>query len=96
MKRAIHPGVFISEELTARGWSRDDLATRIAGADTKEWGVARLALDFYLDAGPGTPAMLMGDFVHDLARVFGTSVELWTNLEASWRAAHGNPKGGRE
>lgn len=76
-----HPSVFMQEEMGARGWSRDDLATKMAHHD---WGISRLSLDFYFDVGPNEPDMLIGDG-EDFARAFGTSAQFWLNLEAIWR-----------
>lgn len=76
-----HPSVFMQEEMEARGWDRDDLASAMACPD---WGITRLSLDFYFDVGPNEPDMLMGD-AEDFARAFGTSASFWLNLEAAWR-----------
>jgi hypothetical protein len=45
---AFHPSEFITEEMEARGWDRDELARRMGGG----FAVTRLALDLYLDVGP--------------------------------------------
>jgi plasmid maintenance system antidote protein VapI len=76
-----HPSVFMQEEMDARGWTRDDLATEMR---CPNWGVTRLSLDLYFEAGPVEPDMLLGDG-EDFARAFGTSAEFWLNLEAAWR-----------
>lgn len=78
--KAWHPSVFIQEEMDARGWSRDDLAIRMGG----DFGVARLALDFYFEAGPADPDLLIGDGA-EFARAFGVSAEFFLNLEKIWR-----------
>jgi HTH-type transcriptional regulator/antitoxin HigA len=78
-----HPSEYIVEELEARGWTRDRLATEMRGED---WGTDRLAIDLYLEIGPTNPGCRLGAMADDLARVFGTSAELWRNLEASWLA----------
>lgn len=78
-----HPSVFIIEEMDARGWDRDMLALAMAGGDTgDELGICRLSLDLYLDIGPEEPNLRIAPDL--FARAFGTSPELWSNLEAAW------------
>ncbi len=76
-----HPSEYIQEELEARGWTRDRLATAMRGED---WGTNRLAIDLYIEVGPTDPGCRLGTMADDLARAFGTSVELWRNLEKTW------------
>jgi len=73
-----HPSEFILDEMKARGWSRDDLALRMGD----DFGIQRLALDFYLDVGPDARNMRITP--EYFARAFGTSEELWKNLENAW------------
>jgi hypothetical protein len=80
-----HPSEVIVEEIEARGWSRDDLATAMMAADDDNWGLHRLSVDLYLECGPDDPHLLMGsDGAEGFARAFGTSVDLWRNLERQW------------
>ena len=69
------PGVFIREELEARGWTQRDLAAVL-----------------------GRPLQLVNELVNgkkrltaerakQLAAAFGTSPELWLNLENAYRLA---------
>ena len=46
---AIHPSVFIQEELDARGWSLADLANKMG---YKDQAINKLALDMYFTVGP--------------------------------------------
>lgn len=80
LAEAFHPSVFIAEELEARGWSLDDLAQRMPG----DFGVNRLALDFYMTIGAETPGLRIGESAAGLAAAFGVSPELFTNLERAW------------
>lgn len=81
-----HPSVFIREEMEARSWDRDDLTTAMVGlADHREWGITRLALDFFFDCAPSDPRLKMGDMAEKFAHAFGVSVELFTNLDTTWR-----------
>ena len=80
------PGEFIEEELEARGWSKGDLADVM-----------------------GRPAQLVSTIIsgkrsitletaEDLAAAFGTSAELWINLDTSyrlWKSRADNPADSR-
>jgi HTH-type transcriptional regulator/antitoxin HigA len=70
---AFPPGDLIREELEARGWSQADLARVI-----------------------GRPLQMVNEIINGrkriteetavaLAAAFGTSAEMWINLETSWR-----------
>ena len=70
------PGDFIREELEERGWKQEDLA-KIMGRPLPTINqiiVGRTAI---------TP-----ETAHELAEAFGTSAELWMNLESSFRLAN--------
>jgi addiction module HigA family antidote len=65
------PGVYIKAEIEARGWTRVDLARRMECS-------ARTVSDIIngehgIDAGAA----------HALAGAFGTSAEMWMNLQAA-------------
>jgi len=77
---AFHPSIFIADELEARGWSLDDLAQRMPG----DFGVNRLALDFYMTIGAETPTMRLGESAAGIAAAFDVSPELFLNLEKAW------------
>lgn len=83
-----HPSEFITEELEARGWSRDDLCTAMCGGthDPDNWGITRLALDMYLEIGWMEPDMRMGDCATQMAHAFGVHPDFFVNLERAWLA----------
>jgi len=82
-----HPSEFIAEELIARGWSADDLALRMSDGTDHDFGVCRVALDFYDEIGPGEPKMYMGDITGGkLGKAFGVSPGYFLALEEKWRA----------
>jgi len=76
---------FIAEEMNARGWSKDDLLNRMPGI--------RALNDIWLELIFAAPDMelelrqnmTIGD-AGPLAHAFGTSKELWENLDATWVA----------
>lgn len=70
---AFPPGVFLAEEIAARGWTADDLAARL---DYPYGPVKRLLR--------GTEP-LTADKALDLERVLGTTAEFWLNIENTWR-----------
>lgn len=74
-----HPSTFIEEEMAARGWTRDDLASRMG----PEFDVNRLAMDLYLDIGPANPGIRIGDG-EDLSRAFGVPASFFLELERRW------------
>ena len=67
------PGVFIREELQARGWTQRDLAE-----------VLGRPLQFVNELINGRKR-LTAEAVKQLAAAFGTSPELWLNLENAYR-----------
>lgn len=75
-------GHFIKDEMKERGWTRRELVQRLG----EPLDVNSLAIALLID----TPrkGMLIGkDLASDLARVFGTSPELWINLDVAWQAS---------
>ena len=73
--RAVPPGRILTRELEARGWTQKDLA-RIMGRPTQ-------AINEIIKGSKQiTPETAL-----ELAESFGTSAELWTNLEAQYRLA---------
>ncbi len=92
---------YIREEIQARGWTLDKLATemtrRLPDETTtiaewkKQWGITRLTLDFImeqpeLEAGQDFKLALGEDTARDLGKAFGCSHQFFLNLEAAWRA----------
>lgn len=95
-----HPSVFLAEELAVRGWTRDELATRMTpgGAmNAKAWGVNRLALDLYLEADEGgvplgaTEGMRMGVCAVMLDHAFDVAPGFFQALEDAWLAGRQDP-----
>lgn len=75
---------YIRDELTARGWTTIDIAYRMGG-DTM---TNLCCLDLLRDVAPHDTRLTLGaDTAAGLANAFGTSAELWLNLDASFRAA---------
>ena len=66
------------KRLFARQWTRDRLATEMGG----DWDVNRLALDLFFSVQ--TQDARMGVMAEQFARAFGTSAELWRNLEMAY------------
>lgn len=54
-----------------------------------EYQIMRCAVDMYLEVGPTTPALRLGEMAADFSRAFGASEELFTNLETAWLAGQG-------
>jgi len=70
------PGEFIREELEARDWTQSDLA-RILGRPLQ-------AVNMIINGRKAiTPETAI-----ELAAAFGTSAELWMNLETAYRLRH--------
>lgn len=73
-RQAFPPGEFIADEIEARGWSQVDLA-KILGRPFQHVNL--------LVRGK---RRVNAPIASELAAAFGTSVELWLNLQASWDA----------
>jgi addiction module HigA family antidote len=71
--REITPGRILTRELEARGWTQKDLAG-IMGRPTQ--AINKIV--------KGTK-QITPETALELAEAFGTSAELWTNLEAQYR-----------
>lgn len=83
----IHPSELIAEEMIARGWSADDLAIRMSDGTAHDFGVCRLALDFYDSCGPDEPKMRIGNITAaKLGKAFGVLAQYFLNLETAWLA----------
>jgi hypothetical protein len=80
---ALHPSTFIDEELSARGWNRDDLAERMPG-DT---ATNKLILDMYAEVGPTDPRCRLGVTSASLGEAFDISITFFVRLEALWLAS---------
>lgn len=76
---------FIKEEMEARAWTMDDLIDHMPG----DQNVNRLTLDLIFaipefDEDIRKASRIGEKTASDLAHAFGTSKELWLNLEAVW------------
>lgn len=78
---AFHISEYIQDEMDARGWDRDELATRML-APGGDWSVERLALDLLMEVR--SKAVRLGGQAEGLARAFGTSAALWERLHTAW------------
>jgi HTH-type transcriptional regulator/antitoxin HigA len=67
-----HPGEFIREELDARGWTQDDLAAIIG----RPIQVVNLIINGKKEITPRTAL--------ELAAAFGSSAEIWMNLQSAY------------
>jgi addiction module HigA family antidote len=72
---AFPPGEFIREELEARGWTQRDLA-EVLGRPLQ---MVNQVVNGRKEITPRTAV--------ELAAAFGTSAELWVNLESAYRLA---------
>lgn len=83
-----HISEYIEDEMAARGWDRDELATRmlpvdkIDPLDKRAWGITRLALDLLMEVR--TTHAILGKQADELAKAFGISAEFWHNCHNAW------------
>lgn len=75
------PGLFIQEELDARGWSHDDLHAKL-GPDP----IDHLAVDIVL-AVHDKNLIVDEQTAAALGRAFDVSPEFFLNLDRAWRSA---------
>jgi HTH-type transcriptional regulator/antitoxin HigA len=78
MAQAFPPGEFIREELEARGWTQGDLAKIMNRQDSVVSSIIN-----------GKRA-ISSQIASELASAFGTSAELWMNLETSYKLSQGH------
>ena len=76
---AFPPGEYIKDEIEARGWTQRDLARVLGRSEPK---VSELI--------NGKRAVTVRT-ARELGAAFGTSAEVWLNLEAQWRLREGAP-----
>lgn len=74
------PGLFITEEITARGWTTADLAARMGG----DAALNQCKVDLLI-AVPDKRLEMDEATAFGLARAFGTSPRLFINLDRAWR-----------
>src|SRR5437660_361915 len=75
-----HPGVFIEDELEARGWSQIDLADVLGRPP-------RLVSEIISGKRAITPETAIG-----LSKALGISAQAWMNLETAYRLARTQEK----
>lgn len=81
--QVLSPGEYIREEIEERGWKQEDLATILGRPlpTVNQIIVGKTAI---------TP-----ETAHELAEAFGTSAELWMNLETAYRLSKAPRPGGQ-
>jgi HTH-type transcriptional regulator/antitoxin HigA len=77
---AFAPGEFLLEELEARGWTQTEFAELIGRP-------YRLVNEIVLGKRAITP-----ETAHDFALAFGSSAQLWMNLETAWQLSKVAPR----
>ena len=82
--RPVHPGEILRDELDALGLSANALA--------KALGVSVNRITMILNGRRGVSA----DSALRLARYFGTTPQLWLNLQTSWELRRAEIEAGRE
>ena len=82
--RPVHPGEILREELDALGLSANALA--------KALGVSVNRVTMILNGRRGVSA----DSALRLARYFGTTPQLWLNLQTTWELRRAEIEAGRE
>lgn len=82
---AVFPvGSFVFEEMETRGWDNEDMAAAMGG-DRAENLFCLEALDVQ------PPGLLLGaDMAARIGHAFGTSAELWLNLDKAWQKTERN------
>lgn len=84
-----HPGEYLEDEIDARGWTTRDVAI-LATDDPNEQQVIQLTCELtiaasYVEVGDKAAECTMGkSTARSLAKAFGTSVDLWLNLDAEF------------
>lgn len=78
------PGEFIRDELEARGWTEEDLAIRMGSEEEYPKNLLTVQLIIEVPEYKGRASRMGEGVAESLAKAFGTSVELWVNIENSW------------
>jgi hypothetical protein len=85
-----HPSEFIAEEMLARGWTAETMALRMSDGTDQDYGVCRVALDFYDEIGPDNVNMRIGyQTAARLGKAFDVSPQYFLNLERAWLISKG-------
>lgn len=81
------PGIFLAEEMEARGWTSRDVARRMGETEESKIALDELVVDLILhvhDKG----ARVGDDTAKKLGLAFGVEPQFFLNLEAAW-LSHG-------
>lgn len=85
--KGFHPGEYLADEIAARGWSRNDLAFRMADGSDGDLIAQRLVVDLLL--GPPSLEMHLGaETAAALAKAMGQEAETWLSLDRAWHEAN--------
>ncbi len=98
-RRSVAPGVIMQREIAARGWTLDSLAWRIARqwwGVVSRWGKETCAVKAELISivDGHAPAPVTLEVATWLGTAFGTSMEVWLNLEEAYREGEENDEDG--
>lgn len=80
---AFHPGEYLADELRARGWTARHLAHEMTG----HLETNTLTIELILGA-PVYGAHIDQEFAAKIGDAFGTSADLWVNLDRAWHRWH--------
>lgn len=80
------PSEILAEEMEARGWIAAELAKLIPYSNDEEFNVNLLAIEMYLEVGPTTAAVRLGDLAGKLDLALGLSEGFFARLEQAWLA----------
>jgi hypothetical protein len=72
---------YVADEMIARNWTSFDVANRMS--DPEDFKIRLLMVEFFL-AVQDDNLILEHDFLSELSRAFGVSVELFSNLHKRW------------
>jgi hypothetical protein len=76
------PGLYIRDEMAARGWTAADVAARMNGLTEHDRGVDELAVDLLTHVFD--PNVRLGTMTPGLADAFGVPSAFLLNLERAW------------
>jgi plasmid maintenance system antidote protein VapI len=71
------PGMYVLDEMAARGWTVERLAQKMGLPKTRATYVKRIICG----------ELITPEIAEQLGRAFGTSYKLWLNLEKAYRAS---------
>lgn len=80
---AVHAAEYVEDAMRERGWTLDELAAQVPETFAS-FGMRHAAIEMYLTLR--TPEIIIGELADWFAAAFGTSAQLWRNLDDAWRA----------